>query len=64
MDIKRIIWSDNAKNELKKILSFYNERNGSKKYSLKILNEIDELLKTLSKSEFIGRMTSLIRKHV
>lgn len=55
---KKIIWSNNAKNELRKILEFYNERNGSEKYSLKILNEIEELLKTLSKSEFIGRLTS------
>lgn len=55
---KKIIWSNHAKNELIKILEFYNERNGSEKYSLKILNEIEELLKTLSKSEFIGRLTS------
>lgn len=55
---KKIIWSNHAKNELRKILEFYNERNGSEKYSLKILNEIEELLKTLSKSEFIGRLTS------
>lgn len=55
---KKIIWSNHAKNELRKILEFYNERNGSEKYSLKILSEIEELLKTLSKSEFIGRLTS------
>ena len=55
---KKIIWSNNAKNELRKVLEFYNERNGSKKYSLKILNETEELLKILSKSEFIGRLTS------
>jgi toxin YoeB len=55
---KRIIWSNNAKNELRKVLEFYNERNGSKKYSLKILAETEGLLKTLSKSEFIGRLAS------
>ena len=38
---KKIIWSNDAKNELKKVLEFYNERNGSEKYSLKIINEID-----------------------
>ncbi len=58
MTDKKIIWSNNAKNELKKVLEFYNKRNGSKKYSLKILNETEELLKTLSKSEFIGKLTS------
>ena len=55
---KKIIWSDNAKNELRNVLKFYNERNSSEHYSLKILNQIEQLLKTLSKSEFIGRLTS------
>ena len=55
---KKIIWSDNAKNELRNVLEFYNERNSSEHYSLKILNQIEQLLKTLSKSEFIGRLTS------
>lgn len=58
MSSKKIIWSNNAKNELRKVLEFYIERNGSEKYSLKILSETEELLKTLSKSEFIGRLTS------
>ncbi|WP_223447699.1 type II toxin-antitoxin system RelE/ParE family toxin [Polaribacter litorisediminis] len=40
------------------MLEFYNERNGSKKYSLKILTETESILKTLSKSEYIGRLTS------
>jgi toxin YoeB len=55
---KEIIWSPGAKSELRKILEFYNERNGNSKYSLKILDEIDDLLNTLSQSEFIGRLTS------
>ena len=55
---KKIIWSRNAKNELKKTLEYYNKRNGSSKYSLKILTEIEELTQTLSKTEFIGRLTS------
>ena len=55
---KEIIWSPRAKSELRKILEFYNERNGNSKYSLKILDEIVDLLNTLSQSEFIGRLTS------
>ncbi len=55
---KEIIWSSRAKSELRKILEFYNERNGNSNYSLKILDEIDDLLNTLSQSEFIGRLTS------
>ncbi|MEQ8925983.1 MAG: type II toxin-antitoxin system RelE/ParE family toxin [Fulvivirga sp.] len=54
---KQIIWSSKANNELKNILDFYNQRNGNTKYSLKLLNEIDDLLNTLSDSEFIGRLT-------
>ena len=54
---KRIIWSPRANNELKETLVFYNTRNGSANYSLKLLAEIDKLLDTLSRSEFIGRLT-------
>ncbi|PKP11866.1 MAG: plasmid stabilization system [Bacteroidetes bacterium HGW-Bacteroidetes-3] len=55
---KKIIWSPRAKNELKISLEYFNKRNGSSNYSLKILKEIEDLTKTLSKSEFIGRLTS------
>ncbi|RXP46070.1 type II toxin-antitoxin system RelE/ParE family toxin [Lutibacter sp. HS1-25] len=55
---KEIIWSRRAKNELRITLEYFNERNGNSNYSLKILNEIDDLTKTLSKSELIGRLTS------
>ena len=44
---KKIIWSNSAKNELRRILEFYNERNGSEKYSLKILNETEVLMNYL-----------------
>jgi toxin YoeB len=55
---KKIIWSDNAKTELRKVLEFYTERNGLEKHSLKILEQTEELLNLLSKREFIGRLTS------
>ena len=54
---KEIVWSIRANKELKKILEFYNKRNRSTKYSLKLLTEINNLSDTLSKSEFIGRLT-------
>jgi toxin YoeB len=54
---KEIIWSSKANTELKEVLEFYNERNGNANYSSKLLNEIDDLLNTLSESEFIGRLT-------
>jgi toxin YoeB len=55
---KKIIWSAHASDQLKAVLDFYTTRNGSINYSLKILNEIDDLLKALSENEFIGRLTS------
>jgi toxin YoeB len=55
---KKIIWSLRAKKELKITLEYFNKRNGSVIYSLKIIAEVEDLTKTLSKSEFIGRLTS------
>jgi len=55
---KEIIWSLRAQNELKDILDFFTQRNGNPNYSLKILSEVEDLATTLSKSEFIGRLTS------
>ncbi len=55
---KKIIWSYKAKIEFRKILEFFNERNGSETYSLKLLLETEDLLVTLAKSELIGRLTS------
>ncbi|WP_205030459.1 hypothetical protein [Psychroflexus aestuariivivens] len=55
---KKIIWSDLAKSQFRDILEFYIDRNESATYSLKLLEETEHLLKTLSESEFIGRLTS------
>lgn len=58
MAAKEVIWSSTARSALKKTLEYYTERNGSPNYSLKLLGEIEDLLDTLSKSEFIGRLSS------
>jgi len=55
---KKIVWSELAKLELAATLEFYLLQNGTPDYSIKLLNEIEDLLVTLSKSEFIGRLTS------
>ena len=55
---KKIIWSSLSIRQLKAVLDFYTQRNGSPAYSLKILIEIEELLNALSENEFIGRLTS------
>lgn len=55
---KQIIWSKLAKIQLANVLEFYTNRNGNSNYSLKILNNLEDLLETLSKAEHIGRLTS------
>ena len=55
---KEIVWSKLAKLQLKNTLEFYIERNGNPNYSIKLLNEIQDVLETLSKAELIGRLTS------
>jgi plasmid stabilization system protein ParE len=55
---KEIIWSKLAKNQITNVLEFYVIRNGNSNYSLKILNDLEDLFETLSKAEHIGRLTS------
>jgi plasmid stabilization system protein ParE len=55
---REIVWSKLAKLQLKNVLEFYVQRNGSSDYSLKLLKEVEELLLTLSNEELIGRLTS------
>ena len=55
---KEIIWSKLAKLQLANVLEFYVQRNGNSNYSLKLLNEIEDLLETLSNAELIGRLTN------
>jgi toxin YoeB len=55
---KEIVWSELAKLQLANVLEFYVHRNGNPNYSLKILSEVEDLLKTLLKSELIGRLAS------
>ena len=55
---KEIIWSEIAKLQFANVLEYYVERNGNENYSLKLLDEVENLLNTLSNSELIGRLTS------
>lgn len=55
---KEIVWSKLAKMQLKNVLEFYVQRNGNSNNSLKLLNEVEDLLETLSNAEHIGRLTS------
>lgn len=55
---KRITWSAHASSELKQTLEYFNQRNKSTRYSLKLLNEVEYLTNHLSNNELIGRLTS------
>lgn len=55
---KRIIWSTHASKELIQILEYFNHRNKSTRYSLKLFKEVEELTGTLLRNELIGRLTS------
>ena len=55
---KKIIWSIRASKELRNVLEYFNQRNKSTRYSLKLLNEIESLTRNLSKNESIGRLSS------
>ena len=55
---KEIVWSKLAKLQLKNVLEFYVQRNGNSNYSIKLLNEVEDLLEILSKEELIGRLTT------
>lgn len=54
---KEIVWSEFAKLQLTQVLEYYVLRNGNSDYSLKILEEVEDLLITLSTAENIGRLT-------
>ena len=55
---KEIIWSNLAKLQFSNVVEYYALRNGNANYSLKLVDEVEDLLETLSKSELIGRLTS------
>jgi len=55
---KEVVWSSLAEIQLQTVLEFYSERNGNSNYSLKLLDEVENLLETIFHSELIGRLTS------
>lgn len=55
---KEIVWSHLARTQLLGVLEYYVERNSNSNYSLKLLDEVEDLLETLSNAELIGRLTS------
>ena len=57
--VKRIVWTSKAEHLFTKILKYYAERNGSKKYSKKVNSDIKNLISLLKKHPFLGQKTEL-----
>ncbi len=55
---RRVIWSDNAKIELKETLDFYKRRNKSADYSRKLFKRFKLELEIVAKRPFIGIKTN------
>ena len=55
-----IVWTSTAKSELKLIFDFFNTRNKSKEYSLKLHRKIQTELNLLIKQPYIGKKTNEI----
>ena len=60
MVARRIIWTTSAKLQLKEIFEYFNSRNKSKSYSLKLNRIIQIELKTLLLQSNIGKKTDTI----
>jgi plasmid stabilization system protein ParE len=54
---KRVVWSERAETEFRSILEFYIERNGSARYSLKIVTAVEKLFRVLLKNNYLGRLS-------
>ncbi len=50
-----IKWTEEAKNDLKEIVEFFNERNASKTYSRRLVKEIKSTILRLKNNTFLGR---------
>ncbi len=59
MGKRKIIWSHRARIRLLQILEFYNDRNQSKVYSLKLYEEIKKHLSLIQKQPEIGIKTEI-----
>lgn len=60
MVARRIVWSSSAKLQLKAIFEYFNFRNKSKSYSIKLNTLIQTELKTLLQQPNIGKKTDAI----
>lgn len=54
---RKIVWTKYSEFIFRKILEFYIKRNGTKTYCRKLIKEIKQYLKILTKQPFLGRPT-------
>jgi plasmid stabilization system protein ParE len=59
MASRKIIWSVKAKITFKKILEFYNIRNGSNAYSIRLLSDIEKIISLLPENPELGLKTDI-----
>ena len=57
--VSAVIWTEKAKKELMEILTYWNIRNKSKSFSLKLNNLIEEQLLLISEFPKIARATDI-----
>lgn len=57
--VEEIVWTIKAKNDLAEILQYWNNRNKSKKFSIKLTSLIFEQLNLLKEFTLIGRKPML-----
>ena len=53
----QVRWTNEAKSQFKEILKYWEDRNGSSEYSVKLLNLFDQTIFRLEKFPEMGRLT-------
>lgn len=61
---REIIWTDNAREELFDIFEYWNDRNKTKLFSIKLNNLINLQLSLIAKFPLIARETHIPKVHV
>lgn len=62
--VKEIIWTQRAKRELIEILEYWNDRNKSNRFSIRLNNLIEEQINLISQFPTISRRTDIDNVHV
>lgn len=56
---KRIVWTLQAKDDRREILTYWFERTGNKKYSQKLAYQFRETVKYIATHNYLGRATDI-----